>query len=79
MPQSLWTTEECPRCEGSGFAYCSDCEHACEHDRPCPECDGNERVPRRVDGFELLVTGWIGGELHRTKRDALAAIERGQK
>jgi hypothetical protein len=72
----LWGIETCPTCEGSGFAYCDQCEHACEHDRACPTCKGYEQVPVRIEGMGLVAVAMgVGGTFYPTRRFAQEAIQ----
>ena len=71
-----WGMEQCPTCQGSGWDWCPKCESTCDHDRICPRCNGNEQVPVKIEGFALFAAGVIGERLYRTRREALAAIER---
>ena len=74
--KTLWTTEQCPTCEGSGFDYCERCEGACEHDRACPTCRGYEEVATRLEGMALVAASFVGGVYYPTKRAADEAIRR---
>ena len=65
-----WILVECPKCDGSGWNYCSTCENTCEHDRVCSRCHGEEYVAEKVEGLGLLAAHCANLRIYLLKRIA---------
>jgi DnaJ-class molecular chaperone len=70
----IWMIEDCEKCSGSGWSYCSKCETICDHDRLCPKCGGAGQMPKKKEGFAAMVA--VTFEHFNSRRQAQSEIDR---